>query len=124
MVAHDVSEHGASPNMTYGRLDVPAPSDTMANLTWSERAALNQQFAVEPALPMWLMYSCPYAPKGKNYDCQSRNKEALDYRSTFLANERTLSQEHGVSQVRMLPIAAQWQCSEPARHRPKGLCCC
>lgn len=75
-------------------------------MTLAKRVAVSQQFAVEPPLPMWLMYSCPYAPLGKNYDCQSRHSEALGSRSTFLANERTLSHEHGMSQVWMQKAAA------------------
>lgn len=100
MVAHDVSKDGATTNSTYGRLDTTASGNPMANMTWRERFNISQQYAKEPLLPMWLMYQCPYSPIGKTFNCPARGRQAQENRSTFLANERTLSMVHGSSQVR------------------------
>jgi hypothetical protein len=98
MVAHDVTQQGAFPNMTVGKLDVTAEPIPWANMTAAQRE-LARNFSVEPPLPMWLMYSCPYAPIGRPNTCYSRIQQVQDTRSTFLANERTLSRSNGATQV-------------------------
>ncbi|WIA08609.1 hypothetical protein OEZ85_008038 [Tetradesmus obliquus] len=98
MVAHDVTQQGATPNATVGKLDDTAQPIPWANMTAAQRE-LARNFSVEPPLPMWLMYSCPYAPIGRPNTCFSRTQQVQDTRSTFLANERTLSQSSGATQV-------------------------
>ncbi|KAF8072660.1 aspS [Scenedesmus sp. PABB004] len=100
MVAHNVNASGAFPNATLGALDVPAPPFSGAGLSLMQRAAIARNFSTEPAgLPMWLMYGCPHQQKGRPYTCAARAKQVQDSRSTFLANERTLSLEAGASRV-------------------------
>jgi hypothetical protein len=101
MVAHDVTQQGALPNMTVGKLDVTAEPISWLNMTAAQRE-LARNFSVEPPLPMWLMYQCPYAPIGRPNTCYSRAQQVQDTRSTFLANERTLSKHSGATQVRTL----------------------
>jgi hypothetical protein len=84
--------------MTVGKLDVTAQPVPWANMTAAQQE-LARNFSVEPPLPMWLMYACPYAPIGRPNTCYSRTQQVQDTRSTFLANERTLSKTSGATQV-------------------------
>ncbi|KAF6263667.1 hypothetical protein COO60DRAFT_381219 [Scenedesmus sp. NREL 46B-D3] len=98
MVAHDITQQGAFPNTTVGKLDATAAPIPWVNMTAAQRE-LAKNFSVEPPLPMWLMYACPYTPIGRPNTCHSRTQQARDTRSTFLANERTLSKSSGAAQV-------------------------
>lgn len=98
MVAHDITQQGAIPNTTVGRLDASAHPIAWANMT-DEQKLLTRNISVEPPLPMWLMYTCPYAPLGRPHSCYSRTQQVQETRSTFVANERTLSKMLGLTQV-------------------------
>ncbi|KAF6263664.1 hypothetical protein COO60DRAFT_381011 [Scenedesmus sp. NREL 46B-D3] len=98
MVAHDITQQGAFPNTTVGKLDATAAPIPWVNMTAAQRE-LAKNFSVEPPLPMWLMYACPYTPIGRPNTCHSRTQQARVTRSTFLANERTLSKSSGAAQV-------------------------
>jgi hypothetical protein len=94
MVGHNVSPQGVILNPAIGSLDTEAPVQTST--------AIRRRFANEPKMDMWLMYACPYVPNGRIYNCDARAADAHESGTTFLANERTLTREAGMTQVGML----------------------
>jgi hypothetical protein len=92
MVGHNVSPQGVVLNPAIGSLDTEAVSVGTSN-------TLRRRFANEPRMDMWLMYACPYAPNGRIYNCKARAADAHESGTTFLANERTLTREAGMTQV-------------------------
>lgn len=91
MVGHNVAPQGVILNPAIGTLD-----SEPVNLPSSSS---KRRFANEPKMDMWLMYACPYAPNGKIYNCDARAADAHESGTTFLANERTLTRESGMTQV-------------------------
>lgn len=91
MVGHNVSPQGVILNPAIGSLDTESPVQTST--------AIRRRFANEPKMDMWLMYACPYVPNGRIYNCDARAADAHESGTTFLANERTLTREAGMTQV-------------------------
>lgn len=124
MLAHDVTPDGAFLNATRAVTDVAPPPDANSAL----RAAFYTSYATEPRSPMWLMYSCPYEPHGRPYTCAARAAHVTESGTTFVANERTLSTEYGIAQVRrgsgaVAGCRQQWQ-QKPAAHCGSLTLCC
>jgi hypothetical protein len=108
MVGHNVSPQGVILNPAIGSLDKEAPVPTST--------AIRRRFANEPKMDMWLMYACPYIPNGRIYNCDARAADAHESGTTFLANERTLTREAGMTQVggcsrsrARKPSSSKWQ---------------
>lgn len=104
MVGHNVSPQGVVLNPTIGSLD----TEPAAALSTSPSSSLRRRFANEPKMDMWLMYACPYAPNGRTYNCKARAANAHESGTTFLANERTLTREAGMTQVRPAASFPAW----------------
>lgn len=92
MVGHNVSPQGVVLNPAIGSLDTEPVAQAPSN-------TLRRRFANEPKMDMWLMYACPYTPNGRIYNCKARAADAHESGTTFLANERTLTREAGMTQV-------------------------
>ena len=97
MVGHNVSPQGVLLNPAIGTLD----KEPDASVTPSLKL---KRFANEPKKDMWLMYACPYMPNGRIYNCQARAADAHESGTTFLANERTLTREAGMTQVGVVVV--------------------
>lgn len=104
MVAHKVNNTGVYPENVTGVLDVSPDSPI-------DRDSYNRhEYATEPLLSMWLMYACPYQLNGKLFGCGGRKSMVENTGTTFMANERALSFEHGQSQVGLALYATHPLC--------------
>jgi hypothetical protein len=92
MVGHHVTQQGVVLDPAIGTLDAEPAKPSV-------KLSPRMRFANEPKMDMWLMYACPYTPNGRIYNCKARAADARESGTTFVANERTLTQEDGLTQA-------------------------